>query len=276
VLSANNRIVDAGYPYELHGLWAMEYRARRIAATLAGNDRCSRVDMHDLQRDVYSIEASELVPLLLELLGERAPDWAWDELCRWDFQVEAGSRAALLWETFLIEWTRIALEHRLPEALAGRLISTAGLLAVPNRFVNRLLRGELPEWMSDEARAQLARAAFAGALDWLAVRLGPNPASWSWGALHTLTFAHPLGALPGPQQRRFNVGPFAVSGDRDTVNPGHWTAGLPFAVIGGASMRYVADLSRPDHADMTNTLGQHGSPLGRHYRDQTAAYLSDA
>jgi penicillin amidase len=232
--------------------------------------------MHDLQHDVYSFEASELVPVLLELLGESAPDWAWDELCRWDFQVTADSRAALLWEAFLGEWTHVALTHRLPEELVDQLIATAGLLAVPNRFVNRLLVGELPEWMSDEVRMQLAREAFVAALEWLSVKLGPAPAGWTWGALHTLTFAHPLGVLPGPQQRRFNVGPFAVPGDRDTVNPGHWTAGLPFAVIGGASMRYLADLSRPDHADITNTLGQHGSPLSRHYRDQTAAYLGDA
>lgn len=276
VLAANNRIIDESYPYELHGLWAMEYRARRIADVLAGNARCSPAGMLDLQRDVYSIEASELVPVLLDLLGEDVPDWAWDALYRWDYQVTTAGRAALLWETFLCEWTGIALAHRLPEQLAEQLVATAGLLAVPNRFVNRLLRGELPEWMSDDTRTALARAAFAHALDWLAARLGPNPAGWSWGALHTLTFAHPLGALPGPQQRRFNVGPFPVSGDRDTVNPGHWTAGVPFAVIGGASMRYLANLSRPDHADITNTLGQSGSPLSSHYRDQTSAYLGGA
>jgi penicillin amidase len=276
VLAANNRIVDERYPYELHGLWAMEYRARRIADVLTSNARCTLGDMHALQHDVYSIEASELVPVLLELLGEVAPDWAWDVLYRWDFRVTADSRAAALWETFLVEWTHSALAHRLPTQLAEQLVATAGLLAVPNRFVNRLLRGELPEWLSADTRAELVRSAFERALAWLASRLGPDRANWTWGALHTLTFAHPLGTLPGPQQRRFNVGPFPAPGDRDTVNPGHWTAGQPFAVIGGASMRYLADLSRPEHADITNTLGQHGSPLSRHYRDQTASYLDGA
>lgn len=273
VLAANNRIVADDYQHELHGLWAMEYRARRIADVLEANANGSLDDMHALQLDIFSIEASELVPVLLELLDEDAPEWTWDDLLRWDYEVTAASRAALLWETFLCEWTRIALEHRLPDELARQLITTTGLLTVPNRFVARLLCGELPEWMSDEARRQLANQAFTGALDWLTSRLGPDQRRWSWGALHTLSFEHPLGGLPGPQRRRINVGPFPVGGDRNTVNPGHWTAGNPFKITAGASMRYLADLGRPEHAAITNTLGQSGSPLSRHYRDQTAEYL---
>jgi penicillin amidase len=274
VLVANNRIVGDDYPYEMHGLWAMDYRARRIADVLEGNPQSSLEDMRALQLDVYSVEAAELVPLLLELLGDAVPSWTLADLAGWDYQVTADSRPALIWEMFLREWTRAALEQRLPTDIVEQITCSARLLTVPNRFVTRLLRGELPEWLDDGARRELAREAFARALVATAATLGTEPAKWTWGAIHALTFTHPLGELPGPQRRHINVGPFPVGGDSNTVNPGAWLAADPFNVIAGASMRFLADLSRPFHAVFTNTLGQHGSPLGRHYRDQTAAYLA--
>lgn len=273
VLVANNRIVGDDYPYAMHGLWAMEYRARRIAEVLEANPDCSLEDMRALQLDVYSVEAAELVPLLLELLGDAAPSWTLADLAAWDYQVTAGSRPALLWEMFLREWPRAALEQRLPPDVVEQVI-TAGLLTAPNHFATRLLRGELPEWLDDSARRELAREAFARALVGTVATVGTEPAEWTWGAVHKLTFNHPLGELPGPQRRRINVGPFPLGGDSNTVNPGAWLAGAPFNVIAGASMRFLADLSQPFQAAFTNTLGQHGSPLGRHYRDQTLEYLA--
>jgi hypothetical protein len=38
-------------------------------------------------------------------------------------------------------------------------------------------------------------------------------------------------------------------------------------------MRLLADLRQPERTWVTNTLGQNGRPLSRHYRDQTLDFI---
>jgi penicillin amidase len=274
VACANNCLVDEHYPYRIHGNWDPGFRYRRIVRELESRDRHSPGDLRTLQLDIHSIHAEDVVPLLVELLEGVVAPWVVDDLRNWDFEMTVESRPALLYEAIYQEWSRLALRHRLPEKLAERVMTSGGALAVPVLFVDRVLRGELPAWMDDETRAKLVARAAGDALIWIGERLGPDPEAWKWGALHRLTFKHPLGLARGPHRWRVNVGPFPAPGSRHTVSPMVWNVAAPFDVVAGPSFRYVTDLKRPELGWISNTLGQSGSPLSRHFRDQVDDYLS--
>lgn len=274
VACANHRLVDERYPYPIRGFWDAGYRAERIVEVLDSRPRHSIAEMKALQLDRYSRHAASVVPSLLELLDEEVPAWVRQGLATWDFQTGPESRATAVFQVFHQHWKRLALAERLPEDLVDLVATASGAPAVPTLFTGRLLRGELPEWLDDERRRELANRALRAALDELQHLLEPDPDTWRWGRLCRLTFEHPLGKLPGPQRRRLLLGPFEIGGDGMTVNPASWPSNRPFQVTAGASMRIVADLRRPDQTWLTNTVGENGSPLNRHFRDQLDDYLS--
>lgn len=277
VAAANNRLVDDSYPYAIHGLWSSGRRFQRIADELESRERHSTGDMRTLQLDIYSVQAVEIVPTLVEILDGIAPPWVLDELSKWDFQMRAEARAPLLFETIFREWTRLALGIRLPENLVESLMFRSGALTAPAIFAERLLRGDLDHWFEEDvSKRQLASEAVENALDWLAARLGPDHDTWTWGSLHQLTLCHPLSNLPGPQRQRLTLGPFPVGGNEDTVSPMAWRSDETFRVSAGPSMRFVADLGRPDRTWLVTPPGVSGSPLSRHYADQVRDYLLGA
>jgi penicillin amidase len=214
-----------------------------------------------------------LTPHLLELAGDAMPDWAHDDLAGWDYLTPPESRATLLFQAFYREWVRLSLAHRLPAAVVDHLLVGLGVGDVPMGFCDRLLRGEMPDWWHDDGRAETAREAFAAGRRWIEARLGADPTSWTWGAVHTITWAHPFGQINGPHQSLVNVGPFPLGGDRTTVWPTGIDASRLFSVTGGPSMRLLADLRRPERTWVTNTLGQQGTPFRRHYRDQVSDFI---
>jgi penicillin amidase len=274
VASANNRIVDDEYPYPMFGIWEPPFRMQRISDVLESRSKHSVADTRALQLDRHSIHASELTPVLIELLNGHAPEWALDDLRAWDFEARAGCRATLLFQSFYQQWLQVSLLHQVPRDLVEAIVFTGGGGSVPQDFCDRLLLGLYPAWFDGDTRRVLARTAFDEALAWLRDTLGHDHRGWTWGDVNQLRFVHPLGLLRGPHQRRLNVGPFPMGGDRTTVAPVAWHRRHPFTVAGGPSMRMVADLRRPALTWGTNTLGQNGSPSSKHFRDQFGDFVN--
>lgn len=274
VASANNRIVDDEYPYPMFAIWEPPFRMQRISDVLDSRSKHSLADTRALQLDRYSIHASELTPALIESLDGHAPGWVLEDLRAWDFETRPDCRATLLFQSFYHHWLQVSLLHQVPRDLMEAIVFTGSGASVPQDFCDRLLLGTYPAWFDDETRRVLARTAFDEALSWLRDTLGPDHRGWTWGDVNQLRFVHPLGLLRGPHQRRLNVGPFPMGGDRTTVAPVAWHRRHPFTVAGGPSMRIVADLRRPALTWGTNTLGQNGSPSGRHFRDQFGDFVN--
>jgi penicillin amidase len=104
----------------------------------------------------------------------------------------------------------------------------------------------------------------------LASRMGDDPAGWSWGRLHTLTFRHPLGI--GPLGLLLNIGPLRRAGDDDSVNDGAYDFAEPYAQDTHASQRMIADLSDLDLSLSITPEGQSGLPGSKYWGDQTALW----
>src|SRR5262249_49071300 len=150
-------------------------------------------------------------------------------------------------------FTDRVFRSRLPDALADAVRgSIAG--GAQFEFVDRLLRGELPHWFAPATAAEVATEVFAETIDWIEASLGSDRSAWHWGAMHTLTFAHPLAGAMGRIGRRLNSSPAPLGGDRFTIRMSWWPPSSLFDVALGPSMRLVADLSREDALWVSNTL----------------------
>ena len=195
VASANNRIAGSDYPFSLHGFYEPIYRINRIADALDSRPKHSIADMRALQLDQFSMHASELTAFLLDLGAASIPEWARRELSDWDFNTPPESRATLLFQSFYRHWVMRSLSHRLPEGVVDKLLDGIGIGDVPMGFCDRLLKGDHSEWWLDDGRARTVVVAFDDATNVDYDRLGSDHRSWTWGAVHSVTWAHPFGLI---------------------------------------------------------------------------------
>jgi penicillin amidase len=111
------------------------------------------------------------------------------------------------------------------------------------------------------------------ALALLEDRLGPDRASWRWGALHTVRFAHPLARMPGFAPL-FVAAEHELGGDEQTVLQASFDARDGFRPAVVPSWRLVADLADVDRSRAVLPTGQSGNPASPHWNDQTDLWIS--
>ncbi len=276
IATANTQTHADDYPYPLPAVHASPFRARRIRQMLEGRDGLTLEDMRRMQADVYVLHAESLRPALLDVLDGAARTWTAEEhaalelLRAWDGFAEVDSPGAAIWEVTYNNWMRRVLWARLsPELTKDAMTKFLGEFhwALPDR----LCRGDDLGWFMGTTRETEMIAAFSDAVTWLTEHIGPYPAEWEWGAIHTVTFTHPIAQGAKALARLLNIGPIPVGGDCNTLNCQYWTLADPFAVISGASYRLLVDLSDPSkdtHALASNTVGESGNARSKHYRDQ--------
>ena len=268
VATANEMNLPADYPSEAVNIgfeWADPGRINRIGAVLSANDRVSLADSTALQTDAVSITALRAAALLTGLTSAD-PDLsaALRLLSAWDGHEGVDSAAAAIAEVWLSK-------HLGPETVA-RTTNTAAatLVGVASPYaVTTYLQTPDSKLGDDPAagRREVLLASLRSALDELRERLGPDMASWRWGALHHAHFVPAAAALADPALRqRMSHGPTPAPGSAYTVCAA--TFGMEdFAVTNGASFRMVVDVGDWDQSLAINSPGQSGDPSSTHYGD---------
>jgi penicillin G amidase len=125
---------------------------------------------------------------------------------------------------------------------------------------------------------RLSRAVWQ-AVQELETRLGPDPATWQWGRLHTLRlktlipvdrFGADIFSIPPPDDPTYPDG-FPRHGDNFTVDPAGFGVWDPdsFGYANGPTQRLVAEMG-PDGPRAWNALpgGQQHDPAGLHHADE--------
>ena len=102
IVNANNRIVGDAYPYLITRDWALPYRAERIVEVLEGQAAHGVDDSQDLQSDILSMSARELLPLMLRVTptNERSRQ-AVQLLSKWDFEMRRDRPEPLIYAAWL-------------------------------------------------------------------------------------------------------------------------------------------------------------------------------
>jgi penicillin amidase len=271
IATANQRIHDDSYPFNLGKDFLPNVRARRIVRLLTETERHSPETFARMHMDTQSEPAREIALAMVEI--EPADDrqkaaLAW--LDGWDGDLAADSIAAGIYEA----WCKHLATAILLPRLGGELFDHFyGRRQWTNSFqvqvLPTLLRNPTAQWFGEEGRSGrdvMLRETLDGALDELTSLLGEDMDDWRWGALHRIRFAHPLAILPGLESL-FVAAEIEIGGDEQTIHQGMFEPGAGYDAVVIPSWRHVIDLSDVDASVGTNTVGQSGNPASPHYKD---------
>jgi penicillin amidase len=230
--------------------------------------------------DVESIAWRMLRPCLVEIRpGDADGRLGLELLAAWDGRVAADSAAASVYELWLAEMSERVARAKAPSAWRWAMGAGFGDLvpltsfhtAAPGRLIG--LMREQPEGWFAEGWSTQAASALSAAVRRVRRQAGPDPASWAWGRLRTLTLRHPVGDNP-VLARAFNIGPVPFPGDCTTPLQAASGPLDPFANPGFLpNMRAVMDLADPGGSRWSLAGGQSGNPLSPHYRDLFDVWL---
>ncbi len=262
VATANQKTIPEHYPYRVGFEWDAPYRYHRIRTVIEDAARSQHKltvpDMEALQNDVLSLPAVQLQAFLrstaLEGRGEIA------EFMRWDGSLGRESAPAALYEVWL---------RQICQRLGAKFSPVHGERyadLTPDLVIALLANPDPTLFGADPAagREALLSEALLAARQELERRLGTDASKWTWGALHTMHFRHPLYGLPGPEGQ-FDLGPVPRPGDGYTVNATAF--GENWAQEAGASYREIIDTGDWDRSVAVNAPGQSGRPGTPHYAD---------
>ena len=267
VSSANQFSADTTYPYYLGWEFANYARGHRINEVLGATPKSSPTTMRVLQNDVLSVNARDLLPVLLALPspadGELpAVHQARALLARWDYRYAAAAPQPAIWEV----WHGLLQDAIWQDELGTDPKNpTAPPLRYPSRDRTRRLLAEAPDtarWFDDlrtpghrETRAELVARTLRLAVDSLRRRHGPDPAAWQWWRQKSTDIKH-VALLPG-----FGFDDVECGGGAGIVNATTERTGPSWRMV------VALDPNRPQ-AWGVYPGGQSGNPGSPHYADQ--------
>ena len=221
------------------------YRAERLHEVLRDSGGFTVSQFMRLQHDDLSLLARQLAPALVQAAtragaGNRAEVRA---LREWDYRMSRDANAALVFEAWSSSFARMVADAVYPPPLAA-LLRTRTDWSVADSVLRAGGRGD-----------SLALAALDSAAASVTRRLGPNGMSRPWGALHEVTFRHPVSSA-------FDLGSYPRAGDANTVFA---TGGANFRQTAGASYREIIDLGDFDRSVAINVPGQSAQPESEYY-----------
>jgi penicillin amidase len=265
VVSANNPTAPPSFPYPLFGTWTVEDRAARAELLVEEMRPHTFETFSAMQNDVFSGRASRgTPPVLAALEGSTDPltQEALAILRDWDSGLPIESAGGAIFYVFFWRWHHNVVRIRFPENHAT-IVQDSG-----QGMSSALLHANEHDWFpSDEARIETIRKSFAEALSYLVEKLGPEPANWRWGDLHTLGATHPAAQTP-LQHEILDMPQLPHPGGSATLSSALYVPPGSFQNKVGASYRIISSLD-PSSSTWTITWpGHSGHPGSPHYGDQ--------
>ena len=284
IVTANNAIVDDGFPYSMRNSAPSGERAERIENLLEdaiAQGGVSAETLQQIQNDSYDLQIDHFQPLFRGLSSDDAlTQEAYERLRGWDGQLDADSVPATIFEAFLWQLSEQIFGDELGEAGRDLLIRHSGDLRIV--LSEMAADADNPLWddvmtSSAETQQQIIERAVEATVAYLRDEFGNNSDNWQWGDVHIITFrSNPLGESGiAPLERLVNRGPFPVSGGRSSPNANSFGWGDNFAQVrSNPSMRMIVDLSDFDASLAIHPTGQSGHPFHKHYDDMIPLWLN--
>ena len=268
IVTANHKIIDAGYKPFLSVDWAAPFRADRIDELLAAEPKHSLASFRRLQADTSSHLARELLPVATAARpATEEGRTARGLLVEWSGDMAVDSKAALAFSAWYRELTRLVYEDELGDSFRDSWEQRG-------TFMIAVMKGEggFARWCDDVRTKPVEDCgAMAGrAFDLAAAELGKrygSPSEWRWGRAHVAASDHrPFGFIP-VAKLLFSTSP-ETPGDSFTVNLGHFSLrdfDRPFANRHGPSLRAIYDLADLERSIFMQSTGQSGNVLSPWY-----------
>lgn len=285
VYTCNHKLVNDDYPHDLGDLYMNGNRAASLQKLLDEKPRYSLDDCKAWQNDFYVTSFEQWKPLFADLAErvERADTpfadlvrQAWRALMDWNAYLTADTVGGCIFQVIHQELANIVVApHLSPELLAtwqgkpvhAGLFNFSELWSHDSETMYRLLTNPRSAW-HDGNVADLLYRALVAAVEYLRKHIDDDVRMWEWGELHTVTFAHALGAQR-PFDEFFNIANIPMGGNRDTLNQQSFMPNQHFGgTICGASFRQVVNMGNFAESFSVVPLGQSGNLQSPHYQDQ--------
>jgi penicillin amidase len=181
---------------------------------------------------------------------------------------------ATLYFGWQVHFTRAAVAQAIGDDRANALMAKGDRVGFPFmpfyeigfELALRWLEGDRPEWIADVT--PLLLPALRQTVAALRREFGPDPAGWTWGRAHRVSFEHEMARLPG-LGRLWKPITIPAGGDGYTINQSDMTPHFPpdpSTVI--ASCRLLIDVGAWDECLAALPGGQSGHPASPHYQDR--------
>ncbi|WP_102128103.1 penicillin acylase family protein [Deinococcus planocerae] len=266
VVTANNKVVPEGYPYNLGNVrnWAEPHRAERITALLSAKPTGLTLDdVRRVQLDAVSLVWRDLKPFLLATRpGDDLSRQALARLRGWNGNETTDSVEATIFEAWLAQLQAMGQDELGGETRVSSL-AVLGQLRADGELCRDEAEGR--QGCASELQASLRRA-----VEGLAARLGPDPSGWTYGKVHTVASNHRAFGSVRALAWLFNHAT-PTPGGTNTVNVARPDPET-LRQTHGPSYRQIVDLSDPNRSLYVGSLGQGGLPLGEHVSDQQALW----
>lgn len=277
IVTANAEPIGKEYPYPMPGIYAPEYRTKRIKDLIEAKDKLDLDDFAEIQFDRKSYLAPVFLKYLIPVIPESHAQVK-ERLEAWDHVLDAEGVEGSIYHETMETFLRSIWVDDLGIELAEQYLDTWYISL--NRWV-KMLEDNENTWFDKvdtdplETRDDLLAEAFTTAMTRLEEKFGSTEiATWEWGTIHNIAFHHPFEAKGGLIQKFFNYGPFPFGGDGETVNRATHVFDKPYMAEMTASMRLLIDLADASQSRMANASGQLGMPRHRHYTDFVDLWLA--
>jgi penicillin amidase len=257
--TANDMNLPAGYRAPPSYEWADRSRITRIKEVLSGLSKATLADSMALQTDSHDALSRRAIALLAPLRStDPEVQQALDMLRGWDNDERVGSAAAALYQV----WATTHL---------GRTTVNVATPEAARSFVGAGSLDAAVSWLETPAATPVGERILLGslkaAMDEMKAHLGPDPAAWTWGALHHAKFDPPAAVLADTlTAEQMGTARLQLPGSAQTPRAATYAPGT-FRQTAGASVRIVLDVGAWDNSVAINTPGQSGDPWSQHYRD---------
>ncbi len=283
VYSANNQ-PDSINGVLYSGYYVPEDRARRIVDLLRKENEWTAEKVQQMQTDAVSTVDVQNVQVLLDAIADKEifsksalHEKAIDVVSSWDGSHTVEAVAPTIYYRWLIEVVKGAFEDELGKR-DYRTISNTFLM---RRTIAPFLQNDSSKWWNNvrtkelmEKRGDIIGGAFDQAIQELEEQFGADVGDWTWGKVHTISYAHPLGNAK-PLDQLFNYGPFPVMGGNETINNMQYVLkdNGEYEVLGSPALRFIRDFSNTACSYNVHPHGQSGNPLSPFYTNQVELYL---
>lgn len=279
IVTANNQVPPADYPYLITKDWDYGFRANRIVSMIQNAN--SKIDIAYLQQmhgDSFDANAETFVPILLDanLASDLNP--ALDTLKSWDYQDRVDSTSAAVFNAFWRALLKNTFNDELPERYqvdGGSRWNEVmrGMAKNPNDpFWDDKTTADVTETMND-----MIQKSFADGVAELTDMLDKDMSKWQWGDMHAATFRNGTLGESGVFliEDLFNRGPFPTGGGDAIVNATGWSVRDGYETNWLPSMRMIVDFSDLNNSLTVHTTGQSGHAYHPHYADMAPLWASE-